>query len=74
MGEAVTRNGRPFRHCRLVDDRCSFRSMPARLGMSRETDARTPARLVAERRLAEDEAVEIAVDLVTAIPTTAFEL
>jgi glucuronate isomerase len=42
--------------------------------MARRLDAAYLATLVAEHRLAEDEALETAVDLVSAIPTEAFKL
>ena len=42
--------------------------------MSRRVDAGVLARLVAEHRLDEDEAVETAVDLVTGTPTRVFKL
>jgi glucuronate isomerase len=42
--------------------------------MSRRLDAAYLATLVAEHRLAEDEALETAVDLVSAIPAEAFKL
>jgi len=58
----------------FVDDTRAFCSIPARHDMSRRIDAGVLAQLVAEHRLAEDEAVETAIDLVTARPTTVFKL
>ena len=58
----------------FVDDTRAFCSIPARHDMSRRIDAGVLAQLVAEHRLGEDEAVEIAVDLVTGTPTRAFKL
>jgi glucuronate isomerase len=42
--------------------------------MSRRVNAGVLARLVAEHRLGEEEAIETAVDLVTRQPTTVFKL
>ena len=58
----------------FVDDTRAFCSIPARHDMSRRIDAGFLATLVAEHRLGQDEAVETAVDLVTARPTHAFKL
>jgi glucuronate isomerase len=58
----------------FVDDTRAFCSIPARHDASRRIDAGVLARLVAEHRLGEDEAVETAVALVTTQPTTVFKL
>ena len=58
----------------FVDDTRAFCSIPARHEMSRRVDAGVLAQLVAEHRLAEDEALEIAVGLVTTRPKVAFKL
>ena len=58
----------------FVDDTRAFCSIPARHDMSRRVDAGVLARLVAEHRLDEDEAVDTAIDLVTGRPTEAFKL
>lgn len=56
----------------FVDDTRAFASIPARHDLSRRIDAGYLARLVAEHRLTEDEAVETAVDLAYRIPTAAY--
>jgi glucuronate isomerase len=58
----------------FVDDTRAFCSVPARHDMSRRLDAGYLARLVAEHRLAFDEAAEIAGQLVDDIPRTVFKL
>jgi glucuronate isomerase len=58
----------------FVDDTRAFCSIPARHDMSRRVDAGVLARLVAEHRLEEEEAVETAIDLVTGRPTAVFKL
>jgi glucuronate isomerase len=58
----------------FVDDTRAFCSIPARHDMSRRIDAGVLAQLVAEHRLTEDEAVETAVDLVSARPSAVFKL
>lgn len=56
----------------FVDDTRAFASIPARHDLSRRIDAGYLARLVAEHRLSEDEAVETAVDLAYRIPKQAY--
>jgi glucuronate isomerase len=56
----------------FVDDTRAFASIPARHDLSRRIDAGYLARLVAEHRLSEDEAVETAVDLAYRIPKAAY--
>jgi glucuronate isomerase len=58
----------------FVDDTRAFCTIPARHDMSRRIDAGVLAQLVAEHRLAEDEAFETAADLVTTRPAVAFKL
>jgi glucuronate isomerase len=72
--EAVTETAGFSRTSGFVDDTRAFCSIPARHDMSRRVDAGCLARLVAEHRLAEDEAVETAVDLVIGRPTAVFKL
>jgi glucuronate isomerase len=56
----------------FVDDTRAFASIPARHDLSRRVDAGYLARLVAEHRLSEDEAVETAVDLAYHLPKAAY--
>jgi glucuronate isomerase len=58
----------------FIDDTRAFCSIPARHDMSRRIDAGFLANLVAEHRLDEDEARDIALDLVTTRPTAVFKL
>jgi glucuronate isomerase len=71
---AATETAGFYRTSGFIDDTRAFLSIPARHDMSRRLDAAYLATLVAEHRLAEDEALETAVDLVSAIPTEAFKL
>jgi glucuronate isomerase len=71
---AVTETAGFSRTSGFVDDTRAFCSIPARHDVSRRVDAGVLARLVAEGRLDEAEAVETAVDLVTAQPTGVFKL
>jgi glucuronate isomerase len=71
---AVTETAGFSRLSGFVDDTRAFCSIPARHDASRRIDAGVLARLVAEHRLGEDEAVETAVALVTTQPTTVFKL
>jgi glucuronate isomerase len=71
---AVTETAGFSRTSGFVDDTRAFCSIPARHDMSRRIDAGFLARLVAEQRLDEDEAVETAIDLVTGRPTAVFKL
>ena len=56
----------------FVDDTRAFASIPARHDLSRRVDAGYLARLVAEHRLSEDEAVETAVDLAYHLPKASY--
>jgi glucuronate isomerase len=71
---AVTETAGFSRTSGFVDDTRAFCSIPARHDMSRRIDAGVLARLVAEHRLDEDEAIETAVELVTTQPTAVFKL
>jgi len=71
---AVTETAGFSRTSGFVDDTRAFCSIPARHDMSRRIDAGVLARLVAEHRLDEQEALETAVDLVTEQPRTVFKL
>ena len=62
--EAVTETAGFTRTSGFVDDTRAFCSIPARHDMSRRLDGGYLARLVAEHRIDEDEALETAVDLV----------
>jgi glucuronate isomerase len=56
------------------DDTRAFLSIPARHDVARRIDCAFLARLVAEHRLAEDEAAETAVDLAYQLPKQAYRL
>jgi glucuronate isomerase len=56
------------------DDTRAFLSIPARHDVARRVDCAFLARLVAEHRLPEDEAVETAIDLAYNLPTQAYRL
>lgn len=56
------------------DDTRAFLSIPARHDVARRVDASFLARLVAEHRLEEDEAAEVAVDLTYNLPKAAYRL
>ena len=56
----------------FVDDTRAFLSIPARHDLARRIDAGYLARLVAEHRLDQDEAIETAVDLAYHLPKTAY--
>jgi glucuronate isomerase len=58
----------------FVDDTRAFCSIPARHDMSRRIDSGYLARLVAEHRIDEDEAVETAIELVAGLPRKVFKL
>jgi glucuronate isomerase len=71
---AVTETAGFYRTSGFIDDTRAFLSIPTRHDMSRRLDAGYLAELVAQHRLTEDEAVSIAHDLVTTIPTKVFTL
>lgn len=56
------------------DDTRAFLSIPARHDVARRVDCAFLARLVAEHRLEEDEAAEVAVDLAYNLPKRAYKL
>jgi glucuronate isomerase len=56
------------------DDTRAFLSIPARHDVARRVDCAFLARLVAEHRLGEDEAAEVAVDLAYNLPKRAYRL
>jgi glucuronate isomerase len=56
------------------DDTRAFLSIPARHDVARRVDASFLARLVAEHRIAEDEAAETAIDLAYNLPKRAYKL
>ncbi|WP_201312574.1 glucuronate isomerase [Dyella sp. EPa41] len=56
------------------DDTRAFLSIPARHDVARRIDCAILARLVAEHRMDEDEAVEVAVDLAYRLPKKAYKL
>lgn len=72
--EQVTPYATFYKTSGMIDDTRAFASIPARHDVARRIDARYLARLVAEHRLSLEEAREVAVDLVTTIPTRAFKL
>lgn len=72
--EHITAYGTFYKTSGMIDDTRAFASIPARHDVARRMDSRYLAKLVAEHRLAKDEALEVAVDLVTTIPSRAFKL
>ncbi|HZB49025.1 MAG TPA: glucuronate isomerase, partial [Mycobacteriales bacterium] len=72
--EAVTESAGFSRTSGFVDDTRAFCSIPARHDMSRRIDSGYLARLVAEHRIDEDEAVETAIELVAGLPRKVFKL
>ncbi|MCU1662282.1 MAG: glucuronate isomerase [Pseudonocardia sp.] len=70
--EAVTDTAGFYNTTGFVDDTRAFVSIPARHDMARRVDAGHLARLVAEHRLALDEAVETAVDLAYRLPRSSY--
>ena len=56
------------------DDTRAFLSIPARHDVARRIDCAVLAKLVAEHRLEEDEAAQVAVDLAYALPKAAYRL
>jgi glucuronate isomerase len=71
---AVTETAGFTRTSGFIDDTRAFCSIPARHDMSRRLDSGYLAGLVAEHRLDEDEARDVAVDLVAGRPRTVFKL
>ncbi len=58
----------------FIDDTRAFLSIPVRHDMARRVDAGALAKLVDAKRITLEEAKQIAVDLVTTIPSNAFKL
>jgi glucuronate isomerase len=56
------------------DDTRAFLSIPARHDVARRVDCAFLARLVAEHRLTDEEAAELAVDLAYTLPKRAYRL
>jgi glucuronate isomerase len=71
---AVTETAGFSRTSGFIDDTRAFCSIPARHDMSRRLDSGYLAGLVAEHRLDEDDALEVAVDLVSTQPRAVFKL
>lgn len=71
---AVTETAGFARTSGFIDDTRAFCSIPARHDMSRRLDCGHLAELVTTHRLAEDEALDTARELVTVNPRTAFKL
>jgi glucuronate isomerase len=72
--DAVTESVGFTRTSGFVDDTRAFCSIPARHDMSRRLDSGYLARLVAEHRIDEDEALDTALDLVAGRPQEVFKL
>jgi glucuronate isomerase len=72
--DAVTDSAGFYKTSGFVDDTRAYCSIPARHDASRRLDSAHLAKLVTTHQLAEDEAAQIAVDLVTTIPSRAFKL
>jgi glucuronate isomerase len=72
--EAVTETAGFYNTSGFVDDTRAFCSIPVRHDVARRVDAGFLARLVAERRLPLDEAVETIVDLAYGLPKRVFRL
>lgn len=71
---AVTETAGFTRSSGFIDDTRAFASIPARHDASRRVEAAFLARLVVERRITEERAAEIIVDLVDAAPRRVFKL
>jgi glucuronate isomerase len=72
--EAVTETAGFSRSSGFIDDTRGFCSIPARHDAARRVEAGVLARLVAERRITEDQAADIVVDLIDAAPRRVFKL
>ncbi|MEV1332196.1 glucuronate isomerase [Micromonospora costi] len=70
--EAVTETAGFYNTAGFVDDTRAFCSIPVRHDVARRVDAAFLARLVAEHRMAEDEAAETIVDLAYRLPKRVF--
>ena len=76
---ALSRDWRPrppgfYNTVGFNDDTRAFPSIPARHDVARRIDCAYLARLVAEHRLGEDEAFEVARDLAYTLPKKAYKL
>ncbi|WBB81037.1 glucuronate isomerase [Micromonospora sp. WMMD882] len=72
--ESVTESAGFYNTAGFVDDTRAFCSIPVRHDVARRVDAAFLARLVAEHRLAEDEAAETIVDLAYRLPKKVFRI
>jgi glucuronate isomerase len=72
--EQITETAGFYNTVGFNDDTRAFFSIPARHDVSRRVDCAFLARLVAEHRLPEDEAAEVAVDLAYRLPKAAYRL
>jgi glucuronate isomerase len=72
--EAVHETAGFYNTAGFVDDTRAFCSIPARHDVARRIDAAYLARLVAEHRMTDNEAAEIAVDLAYNIPRRIYGL
>jgi glucuronate isomerase len=72
--EAVHETAGFYNTAGFVDDTRAFCSIPARHDVARRVDAAYLARLVAEHRMTEDEAAEVAVDLAYHLPRRIYGL
>src|SRR5690606_41391356 len=72
--EAVHETAGFYNTAGFVDDTRAFCSIPARHDLARRVDASFLARLVAEHRMTEDEAAEVAVDLAYNLPRKIYRM
>ena len=72
--ESVTETAGFYNTVGFNDDTRAFLSIPARHDVARRMDCAFLARLVAERRLDEDEAVSVAHDLTYGLAKRAYKL
>ena len=72
--EQVTETAGFYNTVGFNDDTRAFLSIPARHDVARRIDSTFLARLVAEHRLAEDDAAELIVDLAYNFPKRAYKL
>lgn len=72
--EQVTETAGFYNTVGFNDDTRAFLSIPARHDVARRVDCAFLARLVAEHRLGEDEAAELAIDLAYNLPKQAYRL
>ncbi len=72
--ESITDIAGFYRGSGFIDDTRAFLSIPARHDMARRVDCAYLARLVVDGRITLEQAQQIAVDLVVAVPKKAFKL